>query len=560
MDVVSSSFTPAADELIFVPLGGAGEIGMNLNLFCCDGKWLMVDLGVTFGDDTTPGVDIIMPDPAFITERRADLVGLVLTHAHEDHVGAVPHLWPQLRCPIYATPFTASIARRKLAEAGLAEVAEVTEIPLEGQFEVGPYTIRLITLTHSIPEPNALVIQTRHGSILHTGDWKFDPTPLVGPPPDIAALERLGEEGVLALIGDSTNVFTAGEAGSESAVRDSLIELVGRFDKRVAIACFASNVARLETVAAVAEAHGRHAALVGRSLWRMYDAARENGYLTEIKPFISENEIGFLPEDKVLMAVTGSQGEPRAALARIAAGSHPQVTLDAGDAVIFSSRIIPGNERSIGRLHNALISQGIEVVTEKDHFVHVSGHPCRDELVRMYQAVKPSIAIPVHGEIRHLIEHEKLARGCQVGQTAIAPNGSAVRLAPGRAEIIDHVPSGRLALDGNSLVPLEGEAMRERRRIGFNGAAMATIVVDADGALVAPAQVALQGVAGDSEAGDDLEAALVDAVEDTLDKLDFDDLRDDEAIAEAVRRALRRTLTAMRGKKTPTKVHVVRVP
>lgn len=560
MDAISSGFTPGTDELIFVPLGGAGEIGMNLNLFCCDGKWLMVDLGVTFGDDTTPGVDIIMPDPAFITERRQDLMGLVLTHAHEDHVGAVPHLWPQLRCPIFATPFTASIARRKLAEAGLAEVAEVTEIPLEGQFEVGPYTIRLITLTHSIPEPNALVIDTRHGNILHTGDWKFDPTPLVGPPPDIAALEQLGDEGVLALIGDSTNAFTAGEAGSESAVRESLIELVGGFEKRVAIACFASNVARLETIAAVAEANGRHAALVGRSLWRMYDAARENGYLTEIAPFIHENEIGFLPENKVLMAVTGSQGEPRAALARIASGSHPHVTLDDGDTVIFSSRIIPGNERSIGRLHNALISQGIEVLTEKDHFVHVSGHPCRDELVRMYQLVRPSIAVPVHGEIRHLIEHEKLARKCQVSQTAVAPNGSVVRLAPGRVEIIDHVPSGRLGLDGTSLVPLEGNAMRERRRMGFNGAATATIVIDVHGALVAPAQVALHGVAGDTEAGDGVEAVLVDAVEGALDDLKPRDRRDDEAVAEAVRRAVRRTLSAMRGKKPPTKVHVVRVP
>jgi ribonuclease J len=370
----------------------------------------------------------------------------------------------------------------------------------------------------------------------------------------------LGEEGVLALIGDSTNVFTAGEAGSESAVRDSLIELVGRFDKRVAIACVASNVARLETVAAVAEAHGRHAALVGRSLWRMYDAARENGYLTEIKPFISEKEIGFLPEDKVLMAVTGSQGEPRAALARIAAGSHPQVTLDAGDAVIFSSRIIPGNERSIGRLHNALISQGIEVVTEKDHFVHVSGHPCRDELVRMYQAVKPSIAIPVHGEIRHLIEHEKLARGCQVGQTAIAPNGSAVRLAPGRAEIIDHVPSGRLALDGNSLVPLEGEAMRVRRRMSYNGSATATVVVDGAGQPVAPVQVSTQGIVEDGGRGEELEAALVAAAEAALHDLSKGDRRDDDAVAEAVRRAVRRTIVAMRGKKPPTRVHVVRVP
>ncbi len=556
----AASFTPGPDELLFLPLGGAGEIGMNLNLFCCDGQWLMVDLGITFGDDSTPGVEIIMPDPAFIAERSDALLGLILTHAHEDHIGAVAHLWPQLRCPIYATPFTASVVRRKLAEAGLAEAAEITELPLESRFEIGPYDIQLITLTHSIPEPNALVIRTRHGAVLHTGDWKFDPTPLVGPPPDIDALQRLGDEGVLALIGDSTNVFQDGEAGSEAAVRESLIELVGGFERRVAIACFASNVARLETVAAVAAANGRHAALVGRSLWRIYDAARESGYLRDIEPFLAEAEIGFLPEDKVLMAVTGSQGEPRAALSRIAAGDHPQVVLDEGDAVIFSSRIIPGNERPIGRLHNALIGRGIRVVTEKDHFVHVSGHPCRDELVRMYQSVRPSVAVPVHGEVRHLIEHGRLAKSCQVPRSTLAPNGTVVRLAPGGGEIVDHVPSGRLALDGNALVPLEGEAMRVRRRMSYNGSATATVVVDGAGQPVAPVQVSTQGIVEDGGRGEELEAALVAAAEAALHDLSKGDRRDDDAVAEAVRRAVRRTIVAMRGKKPPTRVHVVRVP
>jgi ribonuclease J len=546
------------DELIFVPLGGAGEIGMNLNLFCHAGQWLMVDLGVTFGDELAPGVDVVMPDPQFIVERRDRLAGLVLTHAHEDHIGAVPYLWSRLRCPMYATPFTASVLRRKLQEVGLADEAKITEVPLEGSFTVGPFAIELITLTHSIPEPNALVIRTPAGSVFHTGDWKFDPTPLVGEPTNFAALTALGDEGMLAMIGDSTNVFRQGESGSELAVRESLIKLIARSTERVAIACFASNLARLETVAAVAAANNRRAALVGRSLWRMYDAARENGYLTEIVPFLTEEEAGFLPREEVLLAVTGSQGEPRAALARIAAGDHPHIVLERGDTVVFSSRIIPGNERAIARLHNALVHRGVDVISERDEFVHVSGHPARGELVRMYQYIRPHIAVPVHGEPRHLLEHAKVAEECQVPETVVALNGDVVRLAPGKAEIVGVVPSGRLAADGTILIPLDGPSVQMRRRLMFNGSAVATVVLDTIGDLLAPPQVTLHGIADEAEEGD-IVRAVAAAVRSAVEGLPRPRRRDDAEVREAARLAIRRTVRTTRGKKPPIDVHIVRL-
>lgn len=549
---------PAAGDLLFLPLGGAGEIGMNLNLFGYGGRWLMVDLGVTFGDDTVPGVDVIMPDPAFIVDERDKLDGLVLTHAHEDHIGAVQYLWERLRCPLYATPFTASVLKRKLGEVGLADEAKITVVDCGSRFTVGDFDIELITLTHSIPEPNALVIRTPQGAILHTGDWKLDPNPLVGPKADEEALRKIGDEGVLALVGDSTNVFKDGVAGSEADVRESLIDLVAKYDQRVCIASFASNVARLETIAVVAEKTGRHAGLVGRSLWNMYEAAKENGYLKRIKPFLSEEELMRLPRDKVLMACTGSQGEPRAALSRIAAGSHPSVSLDAGDTVIFSSRIIPGNELAIGRLHDALIREGIEIVTEKDHFVHVSGHPARDELVQMYQWIRPQIAVPVHGEVRHMFEHQRLARACQVPSTKVAVNGQMVRLAPGPVEIVDEVPSGRLAVDGTSLVPLGGVVLRERKRLLFNGSVVATVVLDGEGEMLADPQVTLSGLV-DMEEDARLHDDVLDAVEDAVDEMPARKRREDGAVEEAVRRELRALLRAALGKRPNVSVHVVRL-
>lgn len=549
---------PGADELLFLALGGAGEIGMNLNLYGHAGRWLMVDLGIAFGDDATPGIDVIMPDPAFIEAERKNLVGLVLTHAHEDHIGAVPYLWPRLGCPIYATPFTAAVLRRKMAEAQFEDPLPLTEIPMSGRFSIPPFELELVTLTHSIPEPNAVVIRTPAGTVLHTGDWKLDPEPLVGPITDEAALRRIGEAGVLAMVCDSTNALVPGESGSEATVRDSLDALIGRARQRVAVACFSSNVARLESVAKAAARHGRHVALVGRSLWRINQAARETGYLADVPDFVSEHDANYLPREKTVLLCTGSQGEPRSALTRIARGDHPAVQLEAGDTVIFSSRVIPGNERDIGQLQNDLVRLGVELVTERDHEVHVSGHPAQDELAQMYQWVRPRIAVPVHGEPRHMMAHARLALACQVPQAIVPSNGALIRLAPGPAAKIGEVPAGRLGLDGTALIRLDGETLRRRHRMLHNGAAVATLVMNGEGRLKAAPRVAIQGLFEP----DEIEAAEADAVASVrvaLDRLSAADRRLDDVVKEAARIAVRRALNARRGKKPLTDVHLIRL-
>jgi ribonuclease J len=546
------------NALFFVPLGGSGEIGMNLNVYGYQGDWLIVDCGVTFGDDSQPGLEVVMPDPGFIVERRDRLLGIVATHAHEDHIGAIPYLWRQLRCPIWATPFTASFLRAKLAETGFADQVKINVVPLSGRFTIGPFNLELITLTHSIPEPNAVALRTPVGTVLHTGDWKFDPDPLIGPTADEAALRRLGDEGVLALVGDSTNALRPGTSGSEAELRRSLIDLIGRYDARVAVACFASNVARLETIARAAAAHGREIALVGRSLWRIDKAARENGYLTDLPCFLTEDEAGYIPRDRIVMICTGSQGEPRAALSRIAREDHPHVVLETGDVVIFSSRIIPGNEKSINRLQNALVRLGVEIVTEEDHFVHVSGHPARDELVRMYQMVRPQIAVPVHGEARHLIAHAELAGECQVQQPLVIQNGDMVRLTASGASIVDEVPVGRLASDGKGLLPLDGTALKDRRRVTFNGSAVATVILDRHGQPMAPPTISTIGLV-EPAAAEAAAPALRSAVERALDELPGSLRRDDEAVRDTVRRALRRVLNERFGKRPLVEIHLVRI-
>jgi ribonuclease J len=544
--------------LFFVSLGGAGEIGMNLNLYGYAGDWLILDCGVTFGDDSQPGLEVVMPDPAFIVERRDRLLGIVATHAHEDHIGAIPYLWTQLRCPVWATPFTASLLRAKLVEAGLADKVRINVVPMSGRFAVGPFDLELITLTHSIPEPNAVALRTPVGTVLHTGDWKFDPDPLIGSTFDETALRQLGDDGVLAMIGDSTNALRPGTSGSEAELRRSLINLVGRYDARVAVACFASNVARLETIARAAAAHNREVALVGRSLWRIDKAARENGYLTDLPRFLTEDEAGYIPRDKILMICTGSQGEPRAALARIAREDHPNVTLETGDVVIFSSRIIPGNEKAINRLQNALVRLGVEIVTEEDHFVHVSGHPARDELLRMYQMVRPRVAIPVHGEARHLIAHANLAVECQVQQPLIIQNGDMVRLTPSGATIVDEVPVGRLASDGKGLLPLGGVALKDRRRITLNGSTVATLVLDRQGRLAAPPAISLIGLVEEA-AATAATPFFRDAVEHAVEALPTATRRDDDMVREGVRRALRRVINDRFGKRPLIEIHLVRI-
>jgi ribonuclease J len=546
------------NALYFVPLGGAGEIGMNLNVYGYAGDWLIIDCGVTFGDDSQPGLEVVMPDPGFIVERRDRLLGIIATHAHEDHIGAIPYLWTQLRCPVWATAFTASLLRAKLAEVGLVEQVKINVLPLSGRFTIGPFDLELITLTHSIPEPNAIALRTPVGTVLHTGDWKLDPDPLIGPTADESALRRVGDEGVLALIGDSTNALRPGASGSEADLRRSLIDLIGRYDARVAVACFASNVARLETIARAAAVHGREVALVGRSLWRIDKAARENGYLADLPRFLTEDEAGYIPRDRIVLICTGSQGESRSALARIARDDHPHIVLETGDVVIFSSRIIPGNEKAINRLQNGLVRLGIEIVTEEDHFVHVSGHPARDELVRMYQMVRPRIAIPVHGEARHLIAHAQLADECQVQQPLVIQNGDVVRLAPTGASIVDEVEVGRLASDGKGLLPLGGTALKDRRRLTFNGTAVATLVLDRHSRLVAPPTLSVIGVV-EPVAAEAAAPILRNAVERVLNDLAAGPRRDDEAVRDTIRRTLRQVLNERFGKRPLVEVHVVRI-
>jgi ribonuclease J len=545
------------ERLVFLPLGGAGEIGMNLNLYGCAGKWLMVDLGTTFADETAPGIDLIVPDPSFIESERDRLVGLVLTHAHEDHLGAVPYLWPRLRCPIYATPFAAAVLRRKLEEVDLLDEVPIVEYHSGETLTLGPFRVTSIAITHSIPESQALAIETSFGTVLHSGDWKLDPGPLVGPVTDAPALAAWGEAGILALVCDSTNVLRRGESGSEAAVRDSLLELLADRAGRIVITSFASNIARIDTVAAVAAALDRHLVLVGRSLWRFTEAARACGYLQNVTAFLSERDFGYLPRDKVLLLCTGCQGEPRGAMARIASGDHPHVNLQPGDLTVFSSKIIPGNERTLYRLHNQLALAGVEVITEKDHFVHVSGHPSRDELAQMYQWVRPRIAVPVHGEPRHLVEHAKLARSLQVPEAFVVGNGDLLQLAPGPAKVLGRVPAGRLAVDGRSLVPLEGGVLQRRRKLTFNGAAFVVLVFDADAGLAELPRVVLHGVADGEDAGLCVDAAA--GVAEAVRRLPRRFALDDERVIEAARRGLRQAVRKMSERKPVTEVQIVRL-
>ncbi len=550
--------TDSTDGLVFLPLGGAGEIGMNLYAYGVDGKWLIVDFGISFGDETTPGVDVLLPDPVFLAERKKDVVGIVITHGHEDHLGAVQYLWPRLECPVYATPFTAAYLRLKLAETSFRDKIKLIEMPLGGRRGIGPFDVELVSMTHSIPEPNALAIRTRHGMVVHSGDWKLDPDPLVGEATAIDRLRALGEEGVLALVGDSTNALEPGSAGSEAGVETGLTELFATLENRIAVTCFSTNVARLHAIARAAHANGRHCALVGRSLWRIHQAASATGYMDPPEPFLTDNDIGYIPRDRIVLCCTGSQGEPRAALSRIAVDDHPAVALERGDAVVYSAREIPGNEKAIGRVQNALIRRGIRVITASDAPVHVSGHPARDELATLYQWLRPRIAIPMHGETRHLEAHAALARSCQVAEAVVPHDGTMIRIAPGPAEIVDHVPTGRLGLDGTRVVRIDDGALRGRHRIINNGAVVVTAVLNNRGELTDDAQIALLGYEETDELID-LEDDLLDSVQAAIDGLRDGARHDDHAVTEAARGAVRRTIRRWNGKKPVTHIHVVRV-
>ncbi|MDP8915680.1 MAG: ribonuclease J [Pseudomonadota bacterium] len=551
------------DELVFLPLGGSGEVGMNFNAYGYGPpearKWIVVDVGVTFGDLTTPGVDIITPDASFLEERAQDILGIIVTHAHEDHIGGLPWLWPRLKAPIYATPFTAFLVREKLHNAGV-QGFKIHEVPLGGAIELGAFKIELVTLTHSIPEPNGLAIRTPHGVVLHTGDWKIDPDPITGAVTDVDALRRLGDEGVLAMVCDSTNVFVEGHTGSEALVRETLTELLPRLKGKVAVACFASNVARIDSAVRAAKAANRRVCLVGRSMLRMTAAAKTVGLLKDAE-FVRDDEAKLFPEDELLYLVTGSQGEPRAALSRIADGGHPHVKFGSGDSVIFSSREIPGNEVAIAAMQNALAENGVRILTERDHpGIHVSGHPAREELRQMYQWARPRIAVPTHGERRHLMEHVLLAKELQVPE-AIAPhNGDLIRLAPGRAEVIDEVPAGRLYVDGGTLTPANGEALRERRHAAHNGLLMVTLALDARGKLVSELDLRSIGLpdSKDKPLNDALDD-LADTAEDALRRLDRNIREDDVALEQAMNRTLKKASQRIWDRRPMVETVVLRV-
>ena len=550
-------------ELVFAPLGGVGEIGMNLSIYGLGPErarqWLAVDCGVSFAaEEHLPGVDLILPDIRYLVEERKNLAGIVLTHAHEDHFGALIDLWPKLKVPVFATPFSAALLEAKCAGEPGAPKIPVTVVKLGSRFKVGKFDIELCTMAHSIPEANALIIRTPCGNVLHTGDWKLDPTPILNDPTDEKKLRALGEEGCLALIGDSTNAVREGRSPSEAEVAKVIAELIKAAPGRVAVTTFASNAGRLRTVAEAARAAGRELIVVGRAMDRIVQIARETGYFEGLPEFRGIDSYASLPPKKVVALCTGSQGEPRAALARIAEDQHPDIKLARGDRVIYSARMIPGNEKAVGRVLNGLIEQGVEVITDRTHLVHVSGHPRREELEALISWVRPQILIPVHGEALHLTEHGKLAKRCGVKQVIQCRNGDLVRLS-GDARIIDEVPAGRVYKDGALLVEADARTVADRRRLSFAGAVSVALALTEDGRLAADPEYDLIGIPERDRDGGFLHEAVHDAIVETFNSLPRGRRRDPDAVAEAVRRAVRGRLAERWGKKPMCHVHVLPV-
>ena len=546
------------DDLLFAPLGGSGEIGMNVNLYHFRDSWIMVDLGISFPDDSTPGVDVILPDLKFIADRRHKLAGLVLTHGHEDHFGAIPYLWSQIGCPIYGSAFTIALLQRKLTESRVDFDIPLHKISMNAPFNLGSFEIEMIAMNHSIPDPAALAIRTEAGTILHTGDWKFDNTPVLGRDTDRRRLASVGDEGVLALVGDSTNAMLGGRTGSENDAKEGLTDAIAKAAGRVAVTCFASNVARIDSICQAAMANGRSVAIVGRALNRTISAALEVGYLTDLPDLVPEGDVDLLPRNSIVVICTGSQGEPRAAMARIAAESHESISLEAGDTVIYSSRQIPGNENAIARVQDMFIRRKINLVTDQEAPVHVSGHPSRDEMIEMYSLVRPKIAIPVHGTARHLLAHASLADGCQVGQTILPENGAMIRLSGNRADIIDNVPTGALTYEKGNIIQLQADMMRVRRRMLWNGAVTVSVVLNQLGTLCTVPSIAQSGLA-DGDIAINYIAATSIAVEDAITSLSETARQNDSSVEEVVSQAVRRVARSMFGLRPIAQLHIMRV-
>ena len=550
------------EELIFCPLGGSGEIGMNMNLFAYgpqdNQKWIIVDIGVTFADDSIPGIDLIIPDPGFILDKKEDLLGIVLTHAHEDHIGAIAHIWPNLKCKIFATPFTSVLIQEKFKERKIDISKYLNIVPLNGKIKLGAFEIDFITLTHSILEPNGLSITTPLGTILHTGDWKIDPNPLIGGNIDEKKLKQIGEKGNITMICDSTNIFNPGRAGSELDVRESLLRIMQTKNKRVLVTSFASNVARMETIFYCAKKTGRSICLVGRSMQRIYKAARKCGYLGNLIDPIEPKNTKSVSKDKILYLATGSQGEPMGAMNRIINGTHADVFLESGDCVIFSSKIIPGNEKKLYQLQNLIVRNDIEIITEENAFVHVSGHPNRDDLKDMYKWVKPKCIIPVHGEHRHMKEHVAFAKEMQIPESLLIENGDIIKILPGdKPQIIDKAPSGRLYLDGNLGVEEDSQSIKDRKSLSVNGYLEITLIVGNNGKIKKPI-ISFKGLPDNNET-ENFVFDIEDEILNICKTFSLKSKNQEKNLIETLKQNCRKIIKDKVGKKPFTNINIARI-
>jgi len=550
------------EELLFCPLGGSGEIGMNMNLYAYgkedNQKWIIVDMGVTFADDSIPGIDLIMPDPGFIIEKKDDLLGIVLTHAHEDHIGAVAHIWPELKCKLFATPFTAALITEKFKEKKIDISTFLKIVPLNSKIKLGDFEIDFVTLTHSILEPNGLSIKTPLGTILHTGDWKIDPNPLIGNKIDQEKLTKIGDEGVSAMICDSTNIFSPGRAGSESDVRDSLLRIMEIKTKRILVTSFASNVARMESIFYCAKKTGRSICLVGRSMHRIFKAAKKCGYLKGLIEPLEPRDAKKVAKNKILYLATGSQGEPMGAMNRIVNGSHPDVFLEEGDCVIFSSKIIPGNEKKLYNLQNQIVKNNIEIISEENAFVHVSGHPNRDDLKDMYKWVKPRSIIPVHGEHRHMQEHVNFAKEMQVPKTLLIENGDIIKLLPGDSpKVVDKAPSGRVYLDGSINVETDSQSIKDRKNLSINGYLEITLIVSNNGKVKKPI-ISFRGIP-ENQNNEHFIFDMEDEIFNICRTFSLDNKNQQKNLIETIKQNCRRIVREKTGKKPFTNINIARI-